>query len=138
MVYNDKDRCYDGGSMEKLKKVYLFIGTAIVAIALIDLFFITRFRYNVVLNIDFFIRVTLMTFIFIFGIRLIRKIDRIFVDRILELNVSRSKQAVMDDYRDVAIEKHEITRKLQIIQSYAKMRNYDDLEAYLQSELEKE
>jgi len=124
--------------MEKLKKVYLFIGTAIVAIALIDLFFITRFRYNVVLNIDFFIRVTLMTFIFIFGIRLIRKIDRIFVDRILELNVSRSKQAVMDDYRDVAIEKHEITRKLQIIQSYAKMRNYDDLEAYLQSELEKE
>ena len=124
--------------MEKLKKVYLFIGTAIVAIALIDLFFITRFRYNVVLNVDFFIRVTLMTFIFIFGIRLIRKIDRIFVDRILELNVLRAKQAVMDDYRDVSIEKHEITRKLQIIQSYAKMKKYDDLEAYLQSELEKE
>ncbi|MCH4887141.1 hypothetical protein EZV73_06145 [Acidaminobacter sp. JC074] len=124
--------------MEKLKKVYLFIGTAIVAIALIDLFFITRFRYNVVLNVDFFIRVTLMTFIFIFGIRLIRKIDRIFVDRILELNVLRAKQAVMDDYRDVSIEKHEITRKLQIIQSYAKMKNYDELEAYLQSELEKE
>jgi len=76
-----------------------------------------------------------MTFIFIFGIRLIRKIDRIFVDRILELNVIRSQREVVDDYRDVAIEKHEITRKLQIIQSYAKMKKYDELESYLENEL---
>lgn len=124
--------------MQKLKKVYLFIGTAIVVIALIDLFYITKFRYEIVLNLDFLIRTSLMTFIFIFGIRLIRKIDKIFVDRILELNVLRSRQEVLDDYRDVAIEKHEITRKLQIIQSYAKMKKYDELEEYLQQELDKE
>lgn len=124
--------------MQKLKKVYLFIGTAIVVIALIDLFYITKFRYEIILNFDFLIRASLMTFIFIFGIRLIRKIDRIFVDRILELNVLRSRQEVLDDYRDVAIEKHEITRKLQIIQSYAKMKKYDELEGYLQEELDKE
>jgi len=121
--------------MQRLKKVYLFIGTAIVIIALIDLFYITKFRYSIVLNLSFFIRFLLMTFIFIFGIRLIRKIDRIFVDRILELNVIRSQREVVDDYRDVAIEKHEITRKLQIIQSYAKMKKYDELESYLENEL---
>ena len=76
-----------------------------------------------------------MALIFIFGIRLIRKIDRIFVDRILELNVLRSQREVVDDYRDVAIEKHEITRKLQIIQSYAKMKKYDELETYLEDEI---
>lgn len=124
--------------MQKLKKVYLFIGTAIVVIALIDLFYVTKFRYEIILNFDFLIRALLMTLIFIFGIRLIRKIDTIFVDRILELNVLRSRQEVLDDYRDVAIEKHEITRKLQIIQSYAKMKKYDALETYLQEELEKE
>lgn len=121
--------------MQRLKKVYLFIGTAIVVIALIDLFYITKFRYEIVLNLNFFVRFFLMTFIFIFGIRLIRKIDRIFVDRILELNVIRSQREVVDDYRDVAIEKHEITRKLQIIQSYAKMKKYDELESYLENEL---
>ncbi len=121
--------------MQRLKKVYLFIGTAIVIIALIDLFYITKFRYDIVLNFNFFFRVTLMALIFIFGIRLIRKIDRIFVDRILELNVLRSQREVIDDYRDVAIEKHEITRKLQIVQSYAKMKKYDELEAYLEDEI---
>lgn len=121
--------------MQRLKKVYLFIGTAIVIIALIDLFYITKFRYDITLNLSFFIRFFLMTFIFIFGIRLIRKIDRIFVDRILELNVIRSQKEVIDDYRDVAIEKHEITRKLQIIQSYAKMKKYDELDNYLENEL---
>ena len=124
--------------MQRLKKVYLFIGIAIVVIALIDLFYITMFRYEIVLNLNFFIRASLMMFIFIFGIRLIRKIDRIFVDRILELNLMRSQKEVMDDYRDISIEKHEITRKLQIIQSYAKMKKYDELEVYLTEELNDE
>ena len=124
--------------MQRLKKVYLFIGIAIVIIALIDLFYITMFRYEIVLNLNFFIRASLMMFIFIFGIRLIRKIDRIFVDRILELNLMRSQKEVMDDYRDISIEKHEITRKLQIIQSYAKMKKYDELEVYLTEELNDE
>jgi len=124
--------------MQRLKKVYLFIGIAIVIIALIDLFYITIFRYEIVLNINFFIRASLMMFIFIFGIRLIRKIDKIFVDRILELNLMRSQKEVMDDYRDISIEKHEITRKLQIIQSYAKMKKYDELEVYLTEELNDE
>lgn len=124
--------------MQRLKKVYLFIGIAIVIIALIDLFYITIFRYEIVLNINFFIRASLMMFIFIFGIRLIRKIDKIFVDRILELNLMRSQKEVMDDYRDLSIEKHEITRKLQIIQSYAKMKKYDELEVYLTEELNDE
>ena len=127
-----------GGFMQRLKKVYLFIGIAIVIIALIDLFYITIFRYEIVLNINFFIRSSLMMFIFIFGIRLIRKIDKIFVDRILELNLMRSQKEVMDDYRDLSIEKHEITRKLQIIQSYAKMKKYDELEVYLTEELNDE
>lgn len=121
--------------MQKLKKVYLFIGTAIVVIALIDLFYITKFSYDIVLNFSFFVRVFLMTAIFVFGIRLIRTIDKIFVDRILELNMNRSQKEVIDDYRDVAIEKHEITRKLQVIQSYAKMKKYDELEEYLENEL---
>ncbi|MBI9013632.1 MAG: hypothetical protein JEZ08_15470 [Clostridiales bacterium] len=124
--------------MQRLKKVYLFIGIAIVIIALIDLFYITMFRYDIILNLDFFIRASLMMFIFIFGIRLIRKIDKIFVDRILELNLMRSQKEVMDDYRDISIEKHEITRKLQIIQSYAKMKKYDELEVYLTEELNDE
>ena len=124
--------------MQRLKKVYLFIGIAIVIIALIDLFYITMFRYEIVLNLNFFIRASLMMFIFIFGIRLIRKIDKIFVDRILELNLMRSQKEVMDDYRDISIEKHEITRKLQIIQSYAKMKKYDELEVYLTEELDDE
>lgn len=124
--------------MQRLKKVYLFIGIAIVVIALIDLFYITMFRYEIVLNLNFFIRASLMMFIFIFGIRLIRKIDKIFVDRILELDLMRSQKEVMDDYRDISIEKHEITRKLQIIQSYAKMKKYDELEAYLTEELNDE
>lgn len=122
--------------MQRLKKVYLFIGIAIVIIALIDLFYITMNRYEIVLNLDFFIRAVLMTFIFVFGIRLIRSIDHIFVNRILEMDVRRSQKEVVDDYRDVAIEKHEITRKLQIIQSYAKMKKYDELESYLENEVE--
>lgn len=124
--------------MQRLKKVYLFIGIAIVIIALIDLFYITIFRYEIVLNLNFFIRASLMMFIFIFGIRLIRKIDKIFVDRILELNLMRSQKELLDDYRDISIEKHEITRKLQIIQSYAKMGKYDELEVYLTEELNDE
>lgn len=124
--------------MQRLKKVYLFIGIAIVIIALIDLFYITKFRYSIILNADFFVRALLMMFIFVFGIRLIRKIDKIFVDRILELNLMRSQKEVLDDYRDMAIEKHEITRKLQIIQSYAKMKKYDELDVYLAEELDVE
>lgn len=123
--------------MQRLKNVYLFIGFAIVVIALLDLFYITMNRYEVVLNIDFFIRVGLMTSIFIIGIRLIRKIDCIFVDKMIDLNLERSKQEVIDDFRDMAIEKHEITRKLQIIQSYAKMKKYQELEKYISEELEK-
>jgi len=124
--------------MQRLKKVYLFIGTAIVIIALIDLFYITKFRYDIVLSMEFYLRVTLMTSIFIVGIRLIRKIDRIFVDRLIELNLMKSRQEVVEDFRDVAIEKHEITRKLQIVQSYAKMKKYKELESYLQKELDNE
>lgn len=78
-----------------------------------------------------------MTAIFLIGIRLIRKIDRIFVDKMIDLNLERSKQEVIDDFRDMAIEKHEITRKLQIIQSYAKMKKYQELEKYISEELEK-
>lgn len=122
--------------MQRLKNVYLFIGLAIVIIALLDLFYITMNCDEVVLNMDFFVRVALMTAIFIIGLRLIRKIDRIFVDKIIDLNLERSKQEVIDDFRDVAIEKHEITRKLQIIQSYAKMKKYDELEDYISGELE--
>lgn len=124
--------------MEKLKKVYLFIGSAIVLVALFDLFYITDERYNIVLNIEFFIRVFLMGAIFLVGIRLIRKIDRIFVDQLIEMNLTKSREEVIEDYRDVSIEKHEITRKLQIIQSYAKMKKFKELEQYLDQEIEKE
>lgn len=79
-----------------------------------------------------------MTAIFIVGIRLIRKIDRIFVDELLEINLQKSTEEVMEDYKDLAIEKHEITRKLQIVQSYAKMKRFDDLEQFLDREIEKE
>jgi len=132
------EHAHIGGIMQRLKKVYLFIGTAIVIIALIDLFYITKFRYDIVLSMEFYLRVTLMTSIFIVGIRLIRKIDRIFVDRLIELNLMKSRQEVVEDFRDVAIEKHEITRKLQIVQSYAKMKKYKELESYLQKELDNE
>lgn len=79
-----------------------------------------------------------MTAIFLVGIRLIRKIDHIFVDQLLEMNMLKSTEEVLEDYRDLAIEKHEITRKLQIIQSYAKMKRYEDLEAFLNQEIERE
>jgi hypothetical protein len=124
--------------MNRLKKVYLFIGTVIVLIALMDLFYITKFRYDIVLNAEFFMRFFLMTSIFIVGIHLIKKIDRIFVDQLIEMNLSKSKEEVMEDYRDLAMEKHEITRKLQMIQSYAKMKRYDELEVFLDKEIEKE
>ena len=124
--------------MDRLKKVYLFIGVTIVLIALIDLFYITKYRYEIVLNANFYLRFFLMTAIFLVGIRLIRKIDHIFVDQLLEMNMLKSTEEVLEDYRDLAIEKHEITRKLQIIQSYAKMKRYDDLELFLNQEIEKE
>lgn len=126
------------GQMDRLKKVYLFIGVTIVLIALIDLFYITKYRYEIVLNASFYLRFFLMAAIFLVGIRLIRKIDHIFVDQLLEMNMLKSTEEVLEDYRDLAIEKHEITRKLQIIQSYAKMKRYDDLELFLNQEIEKE
>jgi hypothetical protein len=126
------------GQMDRLKKVYLFIGVTIVLIALIDLFYITKYRYEIVLNASFYLRFFLMASIFVVGIRLIRKIDHIFVDQLLEMNMLKSTEEVLEDYRDLAIEKHEITRKLQIIQSYAKMKRYDDLELFLNQEIEKE
>lgn len=124
--------------MQRLKKVYLFIGIAIVLVALIDLFYITKYQYDIVLNTSFYLRVFLITGIFIIGIRLIRKIDTIFVDQLIEMNMDKSREEVIEDYKDMTIEKHEITRKLQIIQSYAKMKKLDELEAYLNDEIEKE
>lgn len=124
--------------MERLKKVYLFIGSAIVLVALFDLFYITDERYNIILNIKFYVRVFLMGAIFLVGIRLIRKIDRIFVDQLIDMNLTKSREEVIEDYRDVSIEKHEITRKLQIVQSYAKMKKFKELEQYLDQEIEKE
>ena len=44
------------GQMDRLKKVYLFIGVTIVLIALIDLFYITKYRYEIVLNASFYLR----------------------------------------------------------------------------------
>lgn len=122
--------------MERLKKVYLFIGSAIVLVALVDMFYITANKYEIVLNVDFYIRFALMIAIFIVGIRLIRKIDSIFVDQLIDMNLSKAREEVIEDYRDVAIEKHEITRKLQIIQSYVKMKKFNELETYLESEIE--
>lgn len=124
--------------MERLKKVYLFIGSTIVLIALFDLFYITNNRYDIVLNTGFYLRAGLMITIFLVGIRLIQKIDRIFVDQLIEMKISKSREEVIEDYRDVSIEKHEITRKLQIIQSYAKMKKFQELEDYLDKEIEKE
>jgi len=124
--------------MDRLKKVYLFIGTAIVVVALVDLFYITINKDRIVLNMEFFFRFILMAVIFIVGIRLIRKIDRIFVNELLEMNLQQATEEVMDDYRELSIEKHEISRKLQIVQSYAKMKKYDELAEFLDKEIEKE
>lgn len=124
--------------MERLKKVYLFIGSAIVLIALFDLFYITAHQEHIVLDNMFYLRVFLMGTIFAIGLRLIKKIDKIFVDQLIEMNLSKAQEEVVEDYRDMAIEKHEISRKLQIVQSYAKMKKYDELENYLNEEIEKE
>jgi len=124
--------------MERLKKVYLFIGIAIVFIALLDMFYITMYRYEIILNFEFFFRFFMMASIFFVGLHLIKKIDRIFVEELLETNLQQSTEEVLEDYRDLAIEKHEITRKLQMIQSYAKMKRFDDLELFLDEEIEKE
>ncbi len=44
----------------------------------------------------------------------------------------------MEDYKDLAIEKHEISRKLQMVQSYAKMKKYDELALFLDEETQGE
>lgn len=126
------------GAMQKLKRVYLLIGTATVIIALLDLFYITVNRYEIVLNLSFYARFLIMVGIFVVGIRLIKKIDEIFVGRLIELNLVQSNKEVIDDHKDISIEKHEISRKLQIIQSYAKMKKYNELDIFLSQEIDSE
>ena len=117
--------------MQRLKRVYLLIGLPTVIISLIDLFYITVNRYEIVLNLSFYMRISIIAGIFVISIRLIKKIDKIFVERLIELNLMKSRQEVIEDFRELSIEKHEISRKLQIIQSYAKMKKYKELETYL-------
>ncbi len=124
--------------MHKLKRVYLLIGLATVFIALMDLFYITINQDDVVLNFQFYMRIGIMISTFAIGIRLILRIDKIFVDKFIEKKLSDSQKKVMEDYREISMEKHEISRKLQIIQSYVKMKRYDELDVFLSRDMNEE
>ncbi len=122
--------------MHRLKRIYLLIGLATVFIALMDLFYITINQEIVTLNLIFYTRIIIMISIFAIGIRLILMTDKIFVDKFIEKNLMESKKEVIEDYRDISIEKHEISRKLQIIQSYVKMKRYDELDEFLSKDID--
>ncbi len=114
--------------MHKLKLVYIFIGLATVIIALTDMFYITINRYEIIINAMFFLRVSILLGIFIEGIKIIKKIEKTFIDIFVNSNVKLAEEKIFEDHREIIIEKHEIARKLQIVQSYVKMKKLDELE----------
>ena len=122
--------------MHKLKLVYIFIGLATVIIALTDMFYITINRYEIIINAMFFLRVSILLGIFIEGIKIIKKIEKTFIDIFVNSNVKLAEEKIFEDHREIIIEKHEIARKLQIVQSYVKMKKLDELEKFLEEEVE--
>lgn len=122
--------------MRKLKLVYIFIGLATVSIALTDMFYITRSRYDIILNDMFFLRVSILLGIFILGVKIIRKIEKTFIEIFIDSNVKAAEEKILEEHKEIIIEKHEIARKLQIIQSYVKLKKLDELEFFLANEVE--
>lgn len=118
-------------AMQNLKKVYFLIILATVIIAIFDVYYITTNSFDIIIEKGFYIKSIMLGCIFLIDIHIIKKIDEVLVAQLIKLNL-------VSETRREMIDKHEVSRKLQVMQSYVKMNKTVELEEYIISEINKD